>query len=310
MACICPDETYEQVIISGTTYCRKVETVPSTCSSECSIQTVGGELKCVCIITTPPQQSNILTPINFDNTTYFKDVSWTISYKPSEGWNSFFSFYPDYSPYHNNYFQVGYNWKRPLEQNIAGSLWGHNMNNGSYCVFQGRKNVPMIDFPIVNENVTKMLNSISLNLEGRYYQNDWDFSVDKDKSFKNMYIYNPTNCSGMLGLNAQKALSDVRKYPKMSGNVQEILFTSDEDKQNINYFYNRVVNQNNNIPIFRVDENNIFKTINNDAVKFSGKRVLERLKGNDFVIHLEGMMDSRYNLILKNVINDETIIPD
>ena len=37
-----------------------------------------------------------------------------------------------------------------------------------------------------------------------------------------------------------------------------------------------------------------------------GKRVLERLRGEYFTIRLEGIEDTRYNLILKNVISDET----
>jgi hypothetical protein len=274
--------------------------MPCNCPSEEYVKTVNaGVTTCTRLLTAPPTK----TPINFDNEEYFKDVSWTMSYKPLEGsWNSYFTFYPDFSPYHNNYFQTGYNWGQDKE-----TLWGHNMQKGSYCVFQGRKHTPIIEFPIPSENVNKILNSISLNLEGRYYQNDWDFSIDKDKSFKNMFIYNPTNNSGMLGLNPQKTLQDSRKFPKMNGDIQEILFTSNEDKQNINYFYNRVVNQDNRIPMFKVDENNILKTINNDAVKFQGKRVLERLKGESFTVHLEGIEDSNYNLILKNVINDETI---
>ena len=102
-------------------------------------------------------------------------------------------------------------------------------------------------------------------------------------------------------------MADNRKYPKNLPGKQEILFSADRGKQNINYFFNRVVNQNNNIPLFKVDKNNIFKTINNDAVKFGGKRVLDRLKGDYFTIHLEGMMDSRYNLILKSILNTEII---
>ena len=58
---------------------------------------------------------------------------------------------------------------------------------------------------------------------------------------------------------------------------------------------------------FNVDKNNIFKTINTNAVKFTGKSVLERMKGDYFLVNLSGMMDSRFGLILKNSINEETI---
>ena len=122
-----------------------------------------------------------------------------------------------------------------------------------------------------------------------------------------MYIYNRTNNTGMLGLNPQLSLADNRKYPQTIGNTQEILFTSDQNSQNVNYFFNRIVQQSNNIPQFNVDKNNIFKTINTNAVKFTGKSVLERMKGDYFLVNLSGMMDSRFGLILKNSINEETI---
>ena len=238
----------------------------------------------------------------FDNTTYFEDVSWTISFKPLEGmWSSYFSFYPDYSPYHNNFFQVGYNWGED-----KGTMWNHLMNRSSFCVFQGKKHKPIIEFAIPNENTNKILNSLSFNLEGKYYVNDWDAVVDKDKSFKNLFIYNATNNSGLIELIPQKSLADIRKYPVTNGNTQQVLFTSEDGKQNVNYFYNRMINQDNRIPMFTTDKNNIFKTINNSAVSMKGKRVLERLRGEYFTIRLEGIEDTRYNLILKNVISDET----
>lgn len=245
-----------------------------------------------------------LEKIELTDPTYFKDVSWTISFKPSEGtWNSYFSFYPDYSPYHNNFFQVGYNWGEN-----EGTLWNHLLDRSSFCVFQGKKHDPEIEFVIPNENVDKMLNSVSLNIEGASYINNFDWIIDKDKSFKNMYIFNRTNNTGLLELHPQKSLNDVRKYPVTENNHQKILFTAEEGKQNINYFFNRM-HTNKNIPMFTTDENGIFKSINKSAVNFTGKRVLERLKGDFFLVHLKGTTDTRFNLILKNSINNETITP-
>lgn len=305
MNCNCPDETYVQSTVDNVVICTKTTIISDiTCPPNCEpILQEDGNVRCSCIDAIAPETVPDITPIYFDNEDYFKDVSWTISYKVSEGtWNSYFSFYPDYSPFHNGFFQVGYNWGEDKE-----TVWNHLFKNSSFGIFQGKKHTPIIEFPIVSENVNKMLNSIALNIEPRHYQNDYDYSIDKDKSFKNLYIYNSTNNTGMLGLNPQKTLADSRKYPKLNGNVQDILFTSDEGKQNINYLFNRVVDQNNNIPLFNKDENNLFKQINTNAVKFQGNKILERMKGEYFTVHLEGLIDSRYNLILKNIINDETI---
>lgn len=279
MICTCENENDTQVVIEGVTYCVGMEIIPPTTTA-------------------------VKKPIYFDNTTYFEDVSWTISYKPTEGtWNSYFSWYPDYSVSHQNMFQVGYNWGQD-----KGGLWNHLMNNQSFQVFQGRLHTFAVEFPIANENVNKLLNALSLNVEPRRYQNQWDYSIHKDKSFSEGYIWNSTNNSGMFSLNPQKALADSKKYPITNGNKQEILFTSDQNRQTFNYFFNRVIDQNNNISMFNRDKNNIFKSINSDAVKFSGKRMLERMKGEEFSVYLQDSKNSGFNLILKNIISDETII--
>ena len=247
------------------------------------------------------QQEIIVT---FYNAALFKDVSWTISFKPEEGlWNSYFSFYPDYSPYHKNFFQVGYNWGAHKE-----TLWNHTMNNSSFQVFQGVLEPFIIEFPIANENVNKTLNSMSLTVDAKRYQSNWDFSQWKDVGFNKLSIYNNTNHSGDLILHAQKTLSDTRKYPKTNqNNTQDILFTSLEGKHNINYFFNRTINQNTNIPLFLRDENNIFKQTNPKAVSFKGKRVNERLRGGTLIVKLTNDSESRFNILLENTIADETI---
>lgn len=272
----------------------------------CEVGCVRTQSQCNCLDTVPPTIGAIKTPIYFDNTTYFEDVSWTLSYKPTEGtWNSYFSWYPDYSVSHQNMFQVGYNWGQDKE-----TLWSHLMNNQSFGVFQGRLHTFAIEFPIANENVNKILNSISLNVEARRYQNQWDYSIHKNVSFSEGYIHNSTNNSGWFGLNPQKTLSDNRKYPYLNGNKQEILFTSDQNRQTFDYFFNRVANQDNNIPLFNRDKNNIFKTINLNAVKFGSKRMLERMRGEEFLVYLQESKNSRFNLILKSSTNSETIIQD
>lgn len=308
MACTCENtETCTQIDIEGVIYCECETVIPNVvCPPGCTtIITEDGNAVCQCTEQVNPTIIEDKLPLYFDNEDYFKDISFTISYKVTEGtWNSYFSWYPDFTVYHNNFFQVGYNWGEDKE-----TMWNHLMNRSSFSVFQGKKHTPSIEFPVLSENVDKILNSISLNIEGVHYQNEWDSVSDYNKSFKNLFIFNQTNCSGLLSLNPQKSLTDNRSYPKTVGNTQEILFTPENGKQNVNYLYNRTINQQNNIPLFQTDENNIFKTINSNAVKFNGKKVLERLRGEYFLINLAGCDDSRYNLILKNVINNETLEP-
>ena len=122
-----------------------------------------------------------------------------------------------------------------------------------------------------------------------------------------MYIYNSKTNSGNLVLHEQKTLADNRKYPYTEGGKQHILTTFSEGKQTANYLFNRVISEANGINHFLRDENNIFKTINPRAISFSSKKVLERLKGESFIVHLSNTQDSQFNIAIKNVINNETI---
>lgn len=244
------------------------------------------------------------TEIYFDNEDVFKNVSFTVAFKPGEGWTSYFTFYPDYSPAHNNFFQIGFNFGKD-----AGTLWSHTMNNSSFQVFQGRLNPFYIEFPVPNEGVSKQLNSISLNVEAKRFQDAWNFSQHKNISFNKLIIWNNTKNSGMLNLIPQITRAQATEYPKTNPDkTQDILFTAINGKHNVNYFFNRVSNQNNNIPLWKIDENNIFKTVNPNAISFFGKRILERMQGSDeYMVTLTNDKESRFNIILKNSINNETI---
>ena len=185
-------------------------------------------------------------------------------------------------------------------------MWEHNHGNSSYQVFQGRLYPFIIEAPVVNQNVNKILNTISLNIEAKRYQNLWDFSQDKEKGFNKVIIYNNTNNSHLLELIPQKTASQSNRYPITKTNSQEILFTPLEGKHTFNYFYNRVRNQDNNIPIWDNDLNRIDKTLNPLALSFRGKPLLEKLRGENFLIRLINDNESRYNILLKNIITTET----
>ena len=84
MACFCTNPEAEQVTIDGIVYCLTPDSIL-------------------------PTYDNII-PICLEDTTYFKDVSWTVSYSPILGsWLSFYSFKPNFYINHNSYFQTGIN---------------------------------------------------------------------------------------------------------------------------------------------------------------------------------------------------------
>lgn len=244
--------------------------------------------------------------VTFDNETLFKDVSWTIAFKPKEGaWSSYFTFYPDFSPSHNNFFQVGYNWNK-----FQGTLWNHLGNNSSFQVFQGELNTFLVEFPTQSQMVNKMFTNFEFEVETRRYQNNWDFSVWKDKGFNVFSASTNTKHTGKLNLFPQKSLTDNRKYPKTNpDNSQDILFTAENGKHNVNYFFNRVIDQQRNVPMYLKDENNIFKDINPRAISFKGKSTLERMTGENIIVRLENNKESRFNVVLKYSLNNEIILP-
>ena len=113
-------------------------------------------------------------------------------------------------------------------------------------------------------------------------------------------IYNDNNNSGLLKLNQQTKLQDLSAK-------EEVFYTTLDGKHTFNYFYNRVKNQDNNIPIWLNDKSRINKKLNNLAIAFTGKKLLERMKGNTFLVRLIQDSDSRHNILLKNIFSKEMV---
>ena len=243
--------------------------------------------------------------VSLQDPTYFKDVSWTIAYKPIDGqWVSYYSFHPDIYVNHHDYFQTGLNYSATSSEI---GLWSHLLTDRSYNVFYGKKYPFILEVPFKNENVNKLFQSAEIYTEAKRFDNSYGFSVNRYITFNKAVIYNNTNNSGLLNLVPQKNnLTTNSKYPITNNdNTQDILITSQDEEWNINYFYNRMKDDGNNIPMWIKDANDIDKTINPKAVSFYGKKVLERFRGDWSILRLEYDKDSRYNLMYKMSITDE-----
>lgn len=236
--------------------------------------------------------------IFLDDTTYFEDVSWTIAFKVGEGWISFYTFYPNYTVGGIDYFQVGYN---DLE-----NLWSHTFSNSSFLVFQGQRNRFEIDLPIINQNTTKNLESLSVHLETKRHQNTWDYSLHPEKGYNKALIYNPNMNSHNLELIFQDTIQKTAQYPITEPDKQKILYNARNGHHSFNYFFNRLKSQNLNIPHLLWDKNRIFKEVNPQAVSFKGKSVLEQLRGEYFTVSLINDSESRFNTILRRVASEES----
>lgn len=287
--------------VDGQQYCNCPEYIealpcPESCESASGL--------CSCTYTTEPTTVDVVTPVDFNNPEYFEDVSWTMSYDILKGaWNSYHSFKPDYYVNYDSEFFTGLNYSP-----VAGSLWAHSGNNKSFQVYYGERFPYIIEMVVPAENVKKILDNISVTTEVKYWQNQWDSVVIPIIGFNKMIIYTNSSNSGLLELVKQKTLQDLKKYPQTNGNTQSILYTNEDGESNINYFYDRVINNKNNVPLFLWDKNMINKEINPKAVSFKGKKLLERIKGSDTVIiRLISDDESRLSVIVEKQINDETV---
>ena len=246
-----------------------------------------------------------LIEVPLTNTDFFEDVSWTVAYSlTSNSWISYYDFKPNYYVNHNNYFQTGIN-----NSPVAGEfgLWSHLLTNKSFGVFYGTKYEIGFEYPTINNFTSKTLESMEIWSEGLRYHNDYDFAFNRDISFNKLVVSNHRESTGELHLVPQKTLRDHRNYPKTYGTYQEILMTNSQDRWKLNYLYNRVDSEYLNQPIWNWDTNQIKKTLNNNLVKFKGKRVLERLRGNFFLNYLGYDKDSRFEVSFKWAVADESL---
>ncbi len=304
--CNCPSTDCTQETVGGVVHCNCSTTIENiVCPEGCdTILLPNGNAKCSCLETVDALSTPIRTPISVSDTSYFKPVHWTIAYKlPDNKWVSYYSFTPDYYVSHQQYFQQGDNYGRD-----EGKLWTHFLGNTSYQVFNGRIEPFIIEYVNPNQGATKLLESISAEVEAKRWQNEWDYSVKKGVGFNKVNIYNSTNNSGILNLFEHKTMRDTRDYPKTNpDNTQDILYTSLDRTHTFNYFFNRVINQDNNVPIWLWDSSMITKEVNPKAVAFTGKRVLERMRGDYFYVRLINDNESRYQINLNKAENLEIV---
>lgn len=274
---VCEEEGYVLTYIDGVYYCIKEE---------------------------EQEPSSERTLIDVTDPQYFKEVSWTVAYKPTEGrWISYYSIKPDYYISHQQHFQQGSN-----HGVDAGKIWSHLLGNSSFQVLNGRLEPFIVEFPNLNQGATKLLETLSVDVEARRWQNEYDYAVKKGIGFNKVEIYNSTNNSGTLNLFEQKNIRDTRNYPKTNNdNTQDILYSSQDRTHTFNYFFNRVINQENNVPTWLWDSSMVEKTINPKAVSFTGKRVLERLRGDYFYTRLTNDKESRYQISINKVVNTEIV---
>ena len=302
MTCLCPDETYTQSTVEGVVICTKITSIPNVvCPDNCEpILLEDGNVKCECEDIIAPIESDKVTRVELTDPTYFKDISFTIAYSPIlEKWISYYSFAPNYYLAHQNYFQTGVNTAFDTTEQ---GLWSHLLTTQSYQVFYGKKYPFIIDYTTKTPFTSKLIDSVNFNLNVRRYHDRYDWAEIDNKPMSAITVYNNVANSGELRLvNNTGQLNLISQYPKTAtdGKSQEILTTYKQEQWFINYFYNRVVDNNLNKPLWLWDENQINKTLNTEVIKFKGKAVLENMKGIFMNIRLTQDIETRFQYIYR-----------
>ena len=276
--------------ITNNTICPPI-TQPTSCLTGCIVQ--GGN--CICTSTIP----NNRAPINYNDTAYFEDVSWTVSYNLStQSWASYHDYKPDLYFNFNNYFQTFLNYSKSNLKN--GTSWSHLLTNRSYSVFYGDKYPAWVELAVMPNGANSILNSVSINTQSRRYQNNFDYSEVRNRGFTEATISNATNSSGKLKLFPELTLQDKSKYPitDLVNNEQSISYVDLDGIKTFNYFYNRRRNDENLQQLFLNDKSQIKKTVNKKAVSFKNFGSLDRMRGQYFTVLLEDNSDTRFETLL------------
>ena len=285
---------------SVTKKCEKV-LIDAPCKA---CQIVG--IRCQCTDSVQPILKDSLLKIELTDTRYFKDVSWTLAYSPIYGnWISYYDYHPDYAIAFNDYFQTGINYASQKNAKRLG-VWSHLLTNKSFQVFYGDYYPWTIELPVKNTYSNKVLQDLKIWTVSQRYHNESDYAVWRKKSFNKLNISNQTNNSGLLHLNYEDNMSK-SKYPLyINATEQGIPATHFDDTLNINYFYNRVRKEDYHVPIWNWDENEIQKTLSSKAMSFNSKKILERMRGDWFVVQLTQDSTSQFKQYFKWMINKES----
>lgn len=177
----------------------------------------------------------IYTPIDINDETYFKDVSWTISYSfLTQSWTSWHSYTPNYYISYQNYFQTG--------DNKLESLWNHNQTYTSFHNYYGTQYPYIIEYPFYYQGgVDNILQSIKEYCTSRKYI-DFTTYYEPDETiyFNKAIVYNNQGNSGLRILKPvnKNDLSSYQGRIKYNTTSIEIPVT----KKDNNFIYNDIWN--------------------------------------------------------------------
>lgn len=245
------------------------------------------------------------TEISIKDSSYFKDVSFTIGYSCLKGeWISYYSFCPDYYIEAQNFFQSGINFS---SEGFETGLWSHLLTNKSFQTFYGTTYPFILEIPIKEKYNGSVLASVEYELDARKYVDDVNYTLDRKVGLDTITIYNDTNNSGEIHLVPEEKnnLAQRISYPKIVGDYTEVLDTEVYRRHKLNDFFNRVGDDRSETPIWIKDDNDINKSVNPDSLNFR-RSWLDRLRGSWMLMRIKKVISNR-KIIFQWLISEDKI---
>lgn len=170
-------------------------------------------------------------PVSLEDTNYFEDASWTVSYNmATQSWASFHDWKPSYNIQTDNHFIT-----------ISESMfWKHNESCTSYCEFYGQQFPFELEFVSTNGLDVGSMRNVEYNMECYKFWDRCDNAQHLlDYNFDQAMIYNSEQISGMLNLNLQfkNKIKQTDFYPKINARSIDIEYTKEEQKYRFNQFW-------------------------------------------------------------------------
>jgi hypothetical protein len=260
------------------------------------------------VATVIPINESDKTLIDPDDTNYFENCSWTISYDPkTKMWLSFHDWHPDLAFATNDHFFT-------IKDN---GFWKHNVLCDSYNNYYGVNHGWEIEFPVNTGTSITTIKSVEYYLEVFKYNTG---CVDRyhvlDGNFDQAVIYNTEQVSGLLNLHIKPKNNPVAllNYPKINLDSIDIHVAKEENKYRFNQFWDATRDRGEfdglEITNFITECNGYRKNLNPQAVNYT-KSPLQRKKfrhyGNRLV--LRRLQSGAEKMNLKVVTTKETLSP-
>jgi len=210
--------------------------------------------------------------ISLDNTDYFEDASFTISYDPkTQTWISFHDWIPTFLiPGKQHFISVN-----------KDSIWKHNITCSSYCNFYGVDYPWEIEFVSATGQTVTTMRSVEYLLEAyRYHHDCKDKFHIYNENFDEAIVYNSEQISGLLNLNVRLKNDplSILSYPKINSDSIDIQFSKIENKYRFNQFWDITNNRDDigygvNIPMFNTSSKGYIYPINPSYVNYTKEAI-------------------------------------